>query len=102
MQALHWCAAKGHMHCLEWLLQQGAARVSTLRNQADATALHTAAEHGQAACARLLVLRGGADVQQLDGLGQSAVQAAAGVGHQVLAQQLMLWELVLQMAGTDR
>ncbi|KAF6252434.1 ankyrin repeat-containing domain protein [Scenedesmus sp. NREL 46B-D3] len=100
--ALHWCAAKGHMHCLEWLLQQGAARVSTLRNQADATALHTAAEHGQAACARLLVLRGGADVQQLDGLGQSAVQAAAGVGHQVLAQQLMLWELVLQMAGTDR
>jgi hypothetical protein len=102
LQALHWCAAKGHVRCLEWLLQQGALQVSTLLNQADATALHTAAEHGQAACAQLLVLRGGADVQQLDGLGQSAVQAAAGVGHTALAQQLLLWEVVLQMDGTDR
>jgi ankyrin repeat protein len=87
---------------LEWLLQQGALQGSMLLNQADATALHTAAEHGQSACAQLLVLRGGADVQQIDGLGQSAVQAAAGVGHQALAQQLLLWDLVRQMSGTDR
>jgi ankyrin repeat protein len=102
LQALHWCAAKGHVHCVQWLLQQEVLQVSTLLNQADATALHTAAEHGQAVCAQLLVVRAGADVQQLDGLGQSAVQAAASAGHQALAQQLLLWELVMQMAGTDR
>ncbi|WIA11937.1 hypothetical protein OEZ85_012019 [Tetradesmus obliquus] len=100
--ALHWCAAKGHVQCMEWLLQTGALQVSSLLNQADATALHTAAEHGQAVAAQLLVVRAAADVQQLDGLGQSAVQAAAGAGHQALAQQLLLWELAAQMAGTDR
>lgn len=102
LQALHWCAAKGHVQCMEWLLQTGALQVSSLLNQADATALHTAAEHGQAVAAQLLVVRAAADVQQLDGLGQSAVQAAAGAGHQALAQQLLLWELAAQMAGTDR
>lgn len=70
--ALHWSAAKGHVGIVRWLLQQGADVHQV--NQAGETAVHTAVGHGQAGCAQVLVLQGGADVQVQDGLGQSAVQ----------------------------
>ena len=43
--AVHWCAARGYLECLEWLLQQG-ADVNRL-NAEDSTPLHAAAANGQ-------------------------------------------------------
>jgi ankyrin repeat protein len=43
--AVHWCAAKGHLTCLQWLLQQG-ADINCL-NAEDSTPLHAAAANGQ-------------------------------------------------------
>lgn len=43
--AVHWCAAKGHLTCLQWLLQQE-ADINCL-NAEDSTPLHAAAANGQ-------------------------------------------------------
>jgi len=115
--ALHWAAAKGHVAVVCWLLQQGAAVPAG--NEAGSTALHTAVEHGQPACAELLVLMGGADVQAADGYGQSAVSIAAAAGGSagrrtdnsssssrgssgVLAEQLLLWDQARKLQQQDR
>ena len=51
--AIHWCAAKGHMNCMNWLLQQG-ADINSL-NAEDSTALHAAAANGQECVVRFLL-----------------------------------------------
>ena len=50
--ALHWCAARGHVNCLTFLLQSGAAPSDV--NESGSTPLHAAAANGQFECARLL------------------------------------------------
>ena len=51
--AIHWCAAKGHMNCMDWLLQQG-GDINSL-NAEDSTALHAAAANGQECVVRFLL-----------------------------------------------
>lgn len=93
--ALHWAAAKGHTTAVAWLLRQGAAVAAA--NEAGASALHTAVEHGQPGCAEALVLLGGAEIQAADGYGQSVLSLAGtdsgsrGRGCVVRAEQLLLW-----------
>lgn len=43
--AMHWCAAKGYIECLQWLVKQG-ADINNL-NAEDSTPLHAAAANGQ-------------------------------------------------------
>ena len=43
--AMHWCAAKGYLECLQWLVKQG-ADINSL-NSEDSTPLHAAAANGQ-------------------------------------------------------
>ena len=43
--AVHWCAAKGYLECLQWLLKQGADINGP--NAEDSTPLHAAAANGQ-------------------------------------------------------
>ena len=50
--ALHWAVAKGHDTSARWLLEHGADSMAI--NAAGATALHTAAANGEAACAAIL------------------------------------------------
>lgn len=105
--ALHWAAAKGHKACVVWLLQRGAAVGAV--NEAGASVLHTAVEHGQAGCAEVLVLAGGADLQVQDGYGQSVLSIAgarAGGGSRtggvVRAEQLLLWDEARKLQQQDR
>lgn len=104
--ALHWASAKGHRACVAWLLQQGAAVDSV--NEAGASALHTAVEHGQPGCAEMLVLLGGADLQAQDGYGQSVLTVAGGSssssrgGGKVRAEQLLLWDEARKLQQQDR
>ena len=51
--ALHWCAAKGYLECLQWLLKQG-ADINTL-NAEDSTLLHAAAANGQESTVQYLL-----------------------------------------------
>lgn len=95
--ALHWAAAKGHTAAVAWLLRQGAAVAAA--NEAGASALHTAVEHGQPGCAEALVLLGGAEIQAADGYGQSVLSLAGTDGGSrgrgccaVRAEQLLLWD----------
>ncbi len=59
--ALHWCAAKGHLACLRWLLGRG-ARVAQA-NSAGAYPLHAAVTHEHLDVIQVLILRAGADAQ---------------------------------------
>ena len=43
--AMHWCAAKGYLDCLQWLVKQG-ADINSL-NAEDSTPLHAAAANGK-------------------------------------------------------
>ncbi|GLI65651.1 hypothetical protein VaNZ11_009251 [Volvox africanus] len=55
--ALHWCAAKGSVECVGWLLQQGTD--VNVRNDDGATPLHAAARNGRLeAVEALLAWRG--------------------------------------------
>ncbi|GIM11413.1 hypothetical protein Vretimale_14936, partial [Volvox reticuliferus] len=55
--ALHWCAAKGSVECVGWLLQQGTD--INVRNDDGATPLHAAARNGRLeAVEALLTWRG--------------------------------------------
>ena len=51
--AMHWCAAKGYLECLQWLLKQG-ADINTLNAQ-DSTLLHAAAANGQESIVQYLL-----------------------------------------------
>ena len=80
--AQHWCAARGHLACLQWLLDKNAQ--VDMRNKGSATPLHAAALQEQVACGRLLVERG-ADVNALDVAGDTPADAAAKMGATALA-----------------
>ena len=71
--ALHWSAAKGHMHVLEWLLEEGAE--VGLINNAESTPLHTAAQNNHAAAVERL-LSAGADAHARNAEGQTAREVA--------------------------
>jgi hypothetical protein len=64
--ALHWAAAKGHVHAVRWLLQQGAS--AGTRNAAGGTPLHAALSNKQLEAARALLTEGAADWQVGPGL----------------------------------
>ena len=51
--AMHWCAAKGYLECLQWLVKQG-ADINSL-NAEDSTPLHAAAANGQESIVRYLL-----------------------------------------------
>lgn len=70
---------------MEWLLSVGAVVNAT--NASDATALHTAAGHGQAFAVSLL-LRSGVDTALRDDDGRTASEVAAGRGRADLARQI--------------
>ena len=74
--ALHWCAAKAHAEGARFLLGEGAD--PNAPNNAGSTPLHAAAANGNVDCAKILILCGGADATRLDGLGESAKDAALG------------------------
>ena len=57
--ALHWCAAKGHLQCIQWLVQQGADPNAI--NAEGSTPLHAAAANGQEASIQILLDQPGAD-----------------------------------------
>jgi hypothetical protein len=59
--ALHWAAAKGRVHAVRWLLQQGAG--AGARNAAGGTPLHAALSNRQLEAAHVLLLEGAADWQ---------------------------------------
>jgi hypothetical protein len=90
--ALHWCAARGHASCIEFLLQSGADPHQT--NHGDSTPLHAAAANGQMEAATQLLgalppeEERRALAAQLDGEGQTAAQIAADRGHAELAAAL--------------
>ena len=74
--ALHWCAAKAHTDGTKLLLEEGAD--PNAPNNAGSTPLHSAAANGSVACAKIIILGGGADATRLDGLGESAKDVAFG------------------------
>ena len=51
--AVHWCAAKGYLECLQWLVKQG-ADISSLNAEAS-TPLHAAAANGQESIVQYLL-----------------------------------------------
>lgn len=55
--AMHWCAAKGYLECLQWLLKQG-ADINSL-NAEDSTPLHAAAANGQESIVQYLLAQPG-------------------------------------------
>lgn len=73
--ALHWCAARGHIQCMEALI---AARADVgVRNRGGSTALHSAAQGGQLDAIKALVACG-SDVTALD-LGGCTPQVRAAI-----------------------
>ena len=74
--ALHWCAAKAHAEPLLVLLEEGAD--PNAPNNAGSTPLHAASANGSVDCAKILIICGGTDATRLDGLGESAKDAALG------------------------
>lgn len=72
--AMHWCAAKGYLECLQWLLKQG-ADMNTL-NAEDSTLLHAAAANGQEAVVQYLLEQPETTLTALDSSGETAKQVA--------------------------
>lgn len=84
---------------MKWLLQQGAAVGAV--NEAGASPLHTAVEHGQLGCAQLLVVLGGGNVGAQDGYGQTVLSLAKSTGVRG-EQQLLLWDEARKLQQLDR
>lgn len=84
---------------MKWLLQQGAAVGAV--NEAGASPLHTAVEHGQPGCAQLLVVLGGGNVGAQDGYGQTVLSLAKSTGVRG-EQQLLLWDEARKLQQLDR
>ncbi|KAG2484955.1 hypothetical protein HYH03_016253 [Edaphochlamys debaryana] len=83
--ALHWCAAKGGVEAMRWLLEMGLD--VNVRNDDGATPLHAAARNGSLEAVEALLTwrprgRGArCDLRAVDGEGRTAVQLAAEFGH---------------------
>ena len=80
--ALHWAAAKGLAPLAKWLIEECNADVH-LRNSAESTPLHSAAQNNKLGVADIL-LRAGASGQLRDADGNSARDTALGRGHSQL------------------
>ncbi|KAL0048479.1 hypothetical protein WJX82_004224 [Trebouxia sp. C0006] len=72
--AVHWCAAKGHLTCLQWLLQQE-ADINCL-NAEDSTPLHAAAANGQQDIVLFLLDQSATKVHVRDSSNETAQQVA--------------------------
>ena len=79
--ALHWAAAKGLVPLAKWLVECNAD--VHLRNNAESTPLHAAAQNNQVGVAEIL-LRAGASGQLRDADGNSARDTALARGHSQL------------------
>ena len=89
--AVHWCAAKGHVEALRWLLVQGGD--PNAPNNAGSTPVHSAGVNGQVETAKVLVFEFGGDASIADGLGdlpRDAVTARAKEGAEAMARLLDL------------
>ncbi|KAA6428792.1 MAG: hypothetical protein FRX49_01667, partial [Trebouxia sp. A1-2] len=95
--ALHWAAAKGYTEALGWLLQQGADADSP--NQGGSTSLHSAAGHGQATAAEMLLYMGCANGSLLDMSSESPRSLALSLGHANIARQIDLAQHVNKLRG---
>ena len=79
---------QGYTEAVAWLLQQGADANSP--NQGGSTPLHSAAGHGQAAAAEMLLLMGHANGLVLDITNESPRSLAMSLGHAGIAHQIDL------------
>jgi tetratricopeptide (TPR) repeat protein len=75
--AMHWCAARGHVTCLELLI--GARADVNVKNRGGSTPLHAAAQRDVLESARLL-LASGANLQARDLQGLTPQQVAHRLG----------------------
>jgi tetratricopeptide (TPR) repeat protein len=80
--AMHWCAARGHVTCLELLI--GAGADINVRNRGGSTPLHAAAQRDAVESLRVL-LASGADVHACDSQGLTPQQVANVVGSKKVA-----------------
>lgn len=85
---------QGYTEAVTWLLQEGANANSP--NQGGSTPLHSAAEHGQAAAAKMLLHMGLADDLIVDTNGDTPKSLALSLGHAGMAQQIGLAQHVSQ------
>ncbi len=79
---------QGYTEAVGWLLQQGADANSP--NQGGSTPLHSAAGHGQATAAEMLLYMGCASGSLLDMSSQSPRSLALSLGHANIARQIDL------------
>ncbi|GAX75696.1 hypothetical protein CEUSTIGMA_g3139.t1 [Chlamydomonas eustigma] len=94
--ALHWCAARGEVQAVQWLLDQGEAQLTqqaqpeaaaaaagllSKRNFQGSTPLHSAASNGQRSVVEVLLRSRGVDVEAVDADGMTASQMALKFGH---------------------
>lgn len=79
---------QGYTEAVSWLLQQGADANSS--NQGGSTPLHSAAGHGQATAAEMLVYMGCANGSLLDMSSESPRSLALSLGHANIARQIDL------------
>ena len=77
--AMHWCASKGHVSCVRWLLQMGLH--PDTQNNNDSTPSHSAAGAGEAEVLRCLLMEGGGDGQAADGLGETPRAVGIAMGN---------------------
>jgi tetratricopeptide (TPR) repeat protein len=80
--AMHWCAARGHVTCLELLIGAGAG--INVRNRGGSTPLHAAAQRDAVESLRVL-LASGADMHACDAQGLTPQQVAYVVGSKKVA-----------------
>ena len=80
--ALHWCASKGNLDCVEWLLDKSASINS--RNAGDSTPLHSAAGSGHLPVLVELLKRN-ANTDLRDSAGVTADELALSHGHEEAA-----------------
>lgn len=98
--ALHWAAAKNNTELAKWLIYKHSISLA-LRNNAESTPLHTAAQNGHLQVCELL-LQAGADPLLLDAEGSSPLAVAKERGHSAVAKALEKGAAVAQLAGTLR
>lgn len=79
---------QGYTEAVGWLLQQGADANSP--NQGGSTPLHSAAGHGQATAAEMLMYMGCANGSLLDMSSESPRSLALSLGHANIARQIDL------------
>lgn len=83
---------QGYTGAVAWLLHQGADANSP--NQGGSTPLHSAAGHGQAAAAEMLMYMGLADALRVEMCGETPKSLALSLGHAGLARQIDLGQHV--------